>query len=218
MTEIEWLACADPHPIWKCLHGRMSDRKRRLLYCGCCRHVWRLLVDDDSRRAVDAAERFADGLITRRTLRKHYVRANGVLQRVESDDVTPFLNVMVAAFAMCTTNPTPGGVHWYDDEVKKLQEAQEAHFLRDIFGNPFRAVIIDPAWRSWNDSTPVRLAQAIYDGRELPSGHLDPGRLAILADALEEAGCTDADILAHCRGPGPHVRGCWVVDLLLNKE
>jgi hypothetical protein len=57
----------------------------------------------------------------------------------------------------------------------------------------------------------------IYDARDLPSGHLDAHRLAVLADALTDAGCTDQNILAHCRGPGPHVRGCWVIDLLLGK-
>ena len=63
----------------------------------------------------------------------------------------------------------------------------------------------------------VALAQAAYDQRTLPAGHLDPARLAVLADALDEAGCTDADVLNHLRGPGPHVRGCWAVDLLLGK-
>ena len=61
------------------------------------------------------------------------------------------------------------------------------------------------------------MAQVIYEDRDLPSGHLDNARLAVLGDALEDAGCTDADILKHCRGSGPHVRGCWVVDLLLGK-
>jgi hypothetical protein len=61
-------------------------------------------------------------------------------------------------------------------------------------------------------------AVACYQERELPSGHLDVTRLAVLADALEDAGCDNGDILQHCRGDGPHVRGCWVVDLLLGKE
>jgi hypothetical protein len=60
----------------------------------------------------------------------------------------------------------------------------------------------------------VRLAQATYEERHLPEGTLDNTRLLILADALEEAGCTDTDILCHLRGPGPHVRGCWVADLV----
>ena len=62
-----------------------------------------------------------------------------------------------------------------------------------------------------------KLAEAVYDDRDLPSGHLDAGRLAVLADMLEEAGCADAGILGHLRGPGPHVRGCWVVDLLTGR-
>jgi hypothetical protein len=90
--------------------------------------------------------------------------------------------------------------------------------LRDIFGNPFRPVSISPSILTWNDAIVVRLAQAAYEERHLPAGTLDTNRLAVLADALEEAGCTSEDILGHLRGPGPHVRGCWAVDLLLGKE
>jgi hypothetical protein len=87
--------------------------------------------------------------------------------------------------------------------------------LRDVFGNPFRAVAIAPGWRT---PTVVSLARAAYDERALPAGTLDPVRLAILADALEEAGCHSTDILTHLRRPCEHVRGCWVVDLLLGKS
>jgi biotin carboxyl carrier protein len=87
--------------------------------------------------------------------------------------------------------------------------------VRDIFGNPFRRAVIDPAWVT---STVTSLATAAYNERLLPSHELDPARLAILADALEDTGCTDADILNHCRRPGAPVRGCWAVDLLLGKE
>ena len=80
-------------------------------------------------------------------------------------------------------------------------------FLRDIFGNPFRPVLADPAWLT---PTAVALAAAIYEDRAFD-------RLPVLADALEEAGCTDADVLLHCRRPGEHVRGCWVVDMVLGK-
>src|SRR5262249_39641951 len=91
----------------------------------------------------------------------------------------------------------------------------QAALLRDLFGNPFRPVTLDPGWQ-----TPqvVALAQDAYDNRTLPAGMLDAARLAVLADALEEAGCTDAGIVGHLRGPGPHYRGCWVVDMLLGKE
>ena len=83
--------------------------------------------------------------------------------------------------------------------------------VRDIFGNPFRPAAVDPAWLRWNDGTAVAIAQKMYDDRDFTS-------MPVLADALEEAGCTNADILEHCRRPGEHVRGCWVVDLLLRKE
>jgi hypothetical protein len=86
--------------------------------------------------------------------------------------------------------------------------------LRDIFGNPLRPVAFDLAWRT---STVVALAEAAYEERLLPSGQLDPQRLTILADALEEAGA-GPELLAHLRSPGPHVLGCWAVDLILGKE
>jgi hypothetical protein len=91
------------------------------------------------------------------------------------------------------------------------ERREQADLLRDLCGNPFRPVSLDPAILKWKDSTIVRLAQGIYAERAFD-------RLPILADALEEAGCTNADILAHCRRPGAHVRGCWAVDLLLGKE
>jgi hypothetical protein len=101
------------------------------------------------------------------------------------------------------------------------QEAAWSHrqlqtgFLRDIFGNPFQPVPFNLAWR-----TPdiVSLAHAAYDERILPSGELDHQRLAVLADALLDAGCTSVDVLDHLRGPGPHVRGCWLVDAILDKR
>jgi hypothetical protein len=94
----------------------------------------------------------------------------------------------------------------------------QAGLLACIFGNPFRPATISPAVLARNDATIVRLAQAAYEERPLPEGTLDQTRLAVLADALGEAGCTDADMLGHLRGPAPHVRGCWPVDLCLGKS
>ena len=97
-------------------------------------------------------------------------------------------------------------------EMARLKHGQEvSQFVRDIFGNPFHAVGIDVAWLTWHDGTVPKIAQAIYDSRAF-------GYLPILADALEEAGCEDAGILNHCREPGLHVEGCWVVDLVPGKE
>ena len=91
------------------------------------------------------------------------------------------------------------------------EEAVQIKILRDIIGNPFRPVALDRALLTWQGRTIPQLAQGFYNERAFD-------RLPVLADALEEAGCDNADILAHCRGPGPHVRGCWLVDLLLGKE
>jgi hypothetical protein len=107
------------------------------------------------------------------------------------------------AAARMTANPA---VTWA--KVRQTESAAQSALLRDIFGNPFRPVAADPF-----RLTPgvVGLARTIYEGRGFD-------RMPQLANALEEAGCDNADILAHCRQPGEHVRGCWVVDLLLGKE
>jgi hypothetical protein len=88
------------------------------------------------------------------------------------------------------------------------ERAAQRRIVDDIFGNPFRPVTVDP---SWFTSTVLCLAQAVYS-------EVAFDRLPILADALEDAGCDDAEILNHCRSEGPHVKGCWVADLLLGKD
>jgi hypothetical protein len=95
------------------------------------------------------------------------------------------------------------------------ERGEQCRLLRDILGNPFRPATVSPAWQA---PQVVALAQAAYDERDMPTGTLDLARLAVLADALEDAGCTDSNILDHLRRPGPHVRGCWAVDLILGKQ
>ncbi len=101
------------------------------------------------------------------------------------------------------------------DHLSSQEEWPGDWLVREIAGNPFRPVV---AYSSWLTPNIVALAQTIYEERDLPSGHLDSAHLAVLADTLEKAGCENNDILSHCRRRGPHVRGCWVVDLLLGKE
>jgi hypothetical protein len=91
------------------------------------------------------------------------------------------------------------------------EKSAQAGLLRDIFGNPFRPAKVKRSWLKWNNGTVVKLARSIDDERAFD-------RLPVLADALEEAGCTDADLLGHLRSRGPHVRGCFPVDLLLGKS
>jgi hypothetical protein len=99
--------------------------------------------------------------------------------------------------------------HDYQEE-----QARQCHLLRDVFGNPSRPTTFTAACLT---DIARDLAAATYDERSLPLGHLDLARLAVLSDALEEAGCTDTAILSHLRLPGPHVRGCWPLDLVLGK-
>jgi hypothetical protein len=94
---------------------------------------------------------------------------------------------------------------------RRAETARLADLLRDILGNPFRRVSLRPSWLRWQASMVPRIARAAYEERAFD-------RLPVLADALEEAGCTDADVLSHLRGPGPHVRGCWALDLILGKQ
>ncbi len=96
------------------------------------------------------------------------------------------------------------------EHAVECERPQQLRLVHEVFGNPFRLPTIKPAWVAWNGGTVVKLARGIYDDRAFD-------RLPVLADALEEAGCDNPVILNHCRQPGPHVRGCWVVDLLLGK-
>ena len=97
-------------------------------------------------------------------------------------------------------------------DVKNREPTAQAVLLRCIIGNPFRPPPpLPPAVLACNNGTVPRIAEAIYEQRAFQ-------RLPILADALLDAGCDNEDIIQHCRSPGPHVRGCWAVDLILGKS
>jgi hypothetical protein len=223
MTEQEWLECTDPHKMLEFLWERANDRKLRLFACGSCRLVWQLFIDERSIRAVEAAERYADGTISDSELDVAAVAAYDAYREGKvadgydpESDIHPEYAGHIPFVAHSTTQAADLASEWalslwltWDDQ----RAFCEAHcdLLRCIFGNPFSSLRLDPSWLAWNDGRVVKLAQAIYDERAFD-------RMPILADALEEAGCTNADILNHCRSEGEHVRGCWVVDILLRKE
>jgi hypothetical protein len=216
MTEQEWLASTSSQELLNYLYGQGSERKKRLLACACCRSIWRLLHDERSRTAVQRAEAFADGMVALADLEKGRMDADDAVD--ESSDRAEEA-ARIAAQESCW--PQMHGENRDDDFALHVacdaahatcnvatEFAAQAPIVRDIFGNPFRPVTVNPTWRTSNVTT---LAQSIYDDRAFD-------RLPILADALEDAGCDNADILNHCRQPGEHVRGCWIVDLLLGKE
>jgi hypothetical protein len=229
LDETEWEYGSDPHDMLFCVGAQWGPRPRklRLFGCACCRTAWADLPEA-GRAAVAAAEGYADGRVGGADLRRaHQAAVGAALQggpwpwwrRLwEGEPWRSPLWGRRAGTAALVTHPDLGRM--IPDVVGALwppggDRQRPADLLRELFGNPFRPVEINAAWRT---ADVVRLAEAAYEERALPAGTLGPDRLAVLADALEDAGCADADLLGHLRSPGPHVRGCWPVDLLLGKE
>ena len=214
MTEDEWLQCDSPTPLLEWLAetadaaegrrpGPNRDRKFRLFACACLRLTWTRLPGT-SRGAVAFMERYADGgdaKAWKDESRRVKTRGDPGIQALNL-----FWDGYNLPASVCSIS---GGTMKHGADA-----ASQVALLRCIFGNPFRPATLAPALRG---PTITSLAAALYDERQLPSGHLDPLRAAVLADALEEAGCTDANLLDHLRSPGPHVRGCRAVDLILAK-
>jgi len=203
MTEAEWLACTDPAPMLEFLWGNAGDRKLRLFAAACSRRGWGR-ISAPGRAAVEVAEAFADGLAGPEELRAarqacKFAGGDAAWYAAASRAAVAARNAALSAQA--GADPTP-------------ERAAQAALLRCVFGNPFRPVSIDPALRT---PAVISLAEAAYTERILPSGHLDPQRLGALAAAIEE-GRADAAIVGHLRSDGPHVRGCWAVDLVLGRQ
>jgi hypothetical protein len=234
MNEAGWLACENPGPMLVWLGRAASARKLRLFACACCRRVGHLLNDRGAHAALATAERFADGLVgdgERSAARRAAQQASQTRAVTNQPPTFPRWERRVASAIYYATAADAwegaykarqlaaealfwraGGFDTPDwQAVEPAERRAQTELLRDLFGPlPFRAVAIDPAWLAWGGGTVVKLAAAAYDERAFD-------RLPILADALEEAGCADEAVLAHLRGPGPHVRGCWALDLLLGK-
>ncbi len=228
MTEAEWLACENPEA--KLVYGRdrcgltreAVDRKFRLFTIACAREEWE--------RAQSSGEYFHLGERVEDDRREHYVhpeygyekailyaedRADGVPCKVTR--MCQILWILAMFFkgedlAFAALGYDPDGLSQIPPEqITETILSYHVHpsrYIREVFGNPFRPITFSPSWRT---STAVTLAKQMYESRDF-------GAMPILADALQDAGCDCADVLDHCRGPGPHVRGCWVLDRVLGKE
>jgi hypothetical protein len=212
VDEATWLACTESQKMLAFLRGKVSERKLRLFACACCRRAWHLLEDQRSRQAVLIAEAHADGTVSPRALRKARAFAADAFAFASGHYTAP------GAHAACAHAVAANAAESAREATAAVHDPGQAALLRCIIGNPFRPGAVEAAWLAWGGGIVPRLARAAYDHRHSPGGSLDVARLAVLADALEEAGCTDADFLGHLRGPGPHARGCFVVDYLLAKE
>jgi hypothetical protein len=234
VDEREWLSSTDPQAMLDFLRdsGIFSGRKARLFAAACCRRIWHLLHDARSRRAVEVAEWVADGLAGEQDRESAEEAALEASHDAEEDAPGggKYMSVELtaapdAAADAVGTNPVKAaatarfavlcaaGHLWGEpitDELHALDVSEseaQAALLRDLF-KPHRRIALDPRWL-----TPevVGLAQAIYDERAFE-------RLPLLAEALANAGCTNADVLGHCRRGGVHVKGCCPLDLLLGKK
>ncbi|VTR93254.1 Uncharacterized protein (Fragment) OS=uncultured bacterium PE=4 SV=1 [Gemmata massiliana] len=218
MTEAEWLACEDPEKLVNRAHRKknlLTDRKFRLFAVACARAVWPRIASDNGRTAVEVAERYADDSATSHEVAVVLAAAIPSGGDEDSDDETSddYKAGHALSAAVCTCFERKHFLYAATSAATAASDPQRARagqcvMLRDIVGNPFRPAAFSPSWRT---STAITLAAQMYESRDF-------GAMPILADALQDAGCDNADVLDHCRSDGPHVRGCWVVDLVLGKE
>jgi hypothetical protein len=247
MTEAEWRACCDPEPMLRALGRRVSKRKMLLFACACVRRLWGTIPESHLRRVVEVAELVADKQATRQAadeVRAHFRERGGDAPPYLNDKIGGHAYSALEQLAMAMTKPfvpsvtlqaeyvissVRGGVAyrafhssgykrgsepanetppWL--EAESAERSAQALLLRDLIHSPSTIPVCETAWQEWNNGTIRNLARAIYDDRSFDG-------LAIVADALEDSGCTNADVLNHCRDGGVHVRGCWVVDLVLGK-
>jgi hypothetical protein len=221
MTEEEWLGATDPSDmlIMGFLLGKLSDRKYGLFAAACCRAIWQDIPNETCRNGILVAERHTDGFASLEELRNAQALTLNSFQNEEncSDNVyTAWLAVLHASYAVQRITiwdaafATALFVSKVVDRHRPTYSPRYAICLIafDIFGNPFRPVTFNPSWLT---PTVVALASGIY-------AEMAFDRMPILADALQDAGCDNEDILSHCRQQRKHVRGCWVVDLVLGKK
>ena len=220
MTDFEWLNCPRPDELYLDRFAQTPRpwRKLRLYACGCCRQVWDSLMDPRSRDAVEVAERYADGVAAEAELD---AAAEAALEACDEIDArNPNSIESGAAHAAHLSIQAPSDVshpvawvmtrvYGYDDYAEALNTnlAALADLFRDVFDNPYRPGRPQLVW--WTPKV-KHLAQLIYEQQTF-------SRMSELASALEDAGCQDLEILAHCREERIHIKGCWVLDLLLGK-
>lgn len=221
MTEAEWLTCADPELVLAVASERTSNRKLRLIAVGCWRSFPFRPESGEWEAAVGTVERYADGLSTPGDLAalttdraatqdggRHNVQPADVRLLSVGLELLSQANDWSAADAAVRYATGFGSSFARGTVYKRLENIPAVlGLLRCVVGNPFRHAVVGPAWLT---STVVLLARQVYESRDFSP-------MPILADALQDAGCDNDDILTHCREAVEHVRGCWVIDLLLGK-
>jgi hypothetical protein len=238
MTETDWLTCSDPIRMLEFVREAATARQLRLFQVACCRRIWQFVTDPDSRALVELIERAADSPLDMEAVRA--LPYDALTDDCGGPGPAERHAYMVAGhIGYCLIGPIHGSTFPSDDwqnavsaangaatvvaEAQRLPDGDEflpayqAHMagehaaqcdlLRDIIRHPNTQAEADALWRT---ADVVGLADAIY------TDHVWD-RLPILVDALMEAGCADSSVVTHCREGGPHVRGCWVLSLILQK-
>jgi hypothetical protein len=247
MTEAEWLACTDPEPMLEFLRRRISDRKMRLFAVACCHRVWPSFRHEEFRDAVQKAELFADGLADRNEMLEANEKCRAVFVKLEGKENGPGAALAASSLpgrpkAIWERIADALDDPWWEDELDKgdrlgpafvaarcaawaaaqlqgdprvldsphtiAERREQTALIRCLFGNPFRGRPVSDAWLTREMKG---FAEGIYAERAFD-------RMPLLADALEGSGCTNADMIEHCRLGREHARGCWVVDLLVGKS
>lgn len=219
MNEAEWMACDDTQRMFDfMLGGNKRSRKRMLYWTAMCWQLLRWFPEASWHNLCAVLDEFADGSVDLQAICVSWANAMGLA--VDDPKMDRYLTTPLG----CDDRPIPDRV--YDflqlEAISRRFEGRKpspsdqggpshSDRLRCIFGNPFRRVSISPAWLTWNGGMVPKFAQTIYDERRFED-------LPILGDMLEDAGCTNEDVLSHLRTPSPHGRGCWAVDILLGKE
>jgi hypothetical protein len=213
MTESEWMASSDPEPFLAAVRNVGSKRKLLLFATATFSRLMHLLPHAQQLQAVELLEQMGEGTASPHAWRQ--ARSDALIDWRGSaytgdhgiDD--PAQVALMLYRAIVSTDAAGHAVTATNGIMNSTDlRTEQSRLLRDIFGNPFRPVAFDPRWRT---ADVTDLARAIYADRVFD-------RMPVLADALMDAGCEDEQVIGHCRGPGPHVRGCWVVDLVLGKE
>ena len=214
MTETEWLAAVESEPMLKVLRGSASERRLRLFASASFRRLKELLPDPRQHLGIDVLEQLAEGKTTWTECRAVIAGVRNAMPRNDQIPMPipfndPYFISLMLYREFCSRTI---GIHASTATGGLVDGAREqyeqARLIRDIFGNPFRPVTLNPSWLT---STVVALTNGIYEERAYD-------RMPILADALQDAGCDNEDVLSHCRESGKHWRGCWCVDLILNKK
>jgi hypothetical protein len=216
-----WLSCSTPSRLLEAAHSQLTQRKQRLFACACCRSIWHLIRDEAGKAAVEVAERHVDQpdwermQETRRTVEAAARHSwalwdDGSAEALEATVATtnddPELSAFEASgYAARAAQSAADG----DVEQWKAERRRQCNLIRDLFENPMLPPVrIDRSWLDWRGGIVLRMARSVYEEHRFEE-------LPILADALEDAGCAVSSILDHLRGPGPHFKGSWCLDLLL---